>query len=653
MLSFDRPFKHLILLHYCFFVVNLLVTPSSVVLALTDCMRSLLWRKNPSRSLTVKFFPPARRITHRRSMQSAAASPQENNDPFSLARLHERLADFLQQKSNNYPQQQLPRLSIAVAGGGSHLISSLAATPGASAVLLQGLTTYDRESYRQFVDNDDDLPLSEGFKYTSAESAYYLAQAAVRNALTLTAVSNPSYRIQQQQQQQPSSDATASSCNVLQHMTLAVGLACTSALRTTAATGTKSNSRAYITAALSDGRCIQLAATMAAERERWQEDIWVSHALLSCLEYALLVSHDDNNGNKRSVRQWQRDWTQRLQRRLDEDSATARMQLASEVEVMSMGQDLNYSGHSSFYSDRIEDDQDDDDSAFRGIQWTERSAMSDSMHVRIPCRSSPDVVVREAAKSILTGREQSVLLVPRRNEDNDDSISTKSSHCQRFAATVLPPNSLIFPGSFNPPHKGHIELVKSALRHMKDTSTHDSKHKNAASPVAWFELSLTNADKPPLQVEAVVERLEHFLSLEGMESLQWGIALTNAPLFAQKVNLLQPKLLSRTHKNTISNPLPLSFGIGTDTLVRLLNPKYYNNSRDEMLQALRDMPCRFLVGGRLDQTQSSPTTFVTGKEDIDALPPQLACKFTILSDFRVDISSTEIRQQQEEKEPSL
>ena len=48
----------------------------------------------------------------------------------------------------------------------------------------------------------------------------------------------------------------------------------------------------------------------------------------------------------------------------------------------------------------------------------------------------------------------------------------------------------------------------------------------------------------------------------------------------------------------------MSFVLGTDTMVRIINPKYYDNSREKMLAALVDMKekgVHFIVGGRLEQ----------------------------------------------------
>lgn len=57
----------------------------------------------------------------------------------------------------------------------------------------------------------------------------------------------------------------------------------------------------------------------------------------------------------------------------------------------------------------------------------------------------------------------------------------------------------------------------------------------------------------------------------------------------ETANLLSPKLL---------------YNIGTDTMIRIINPKYYGNSVENMIAALEDMKgtgVHFIVGGRLEQ----------------------------------------------------
>jgi nicotinic acid mononucleotide adenylyltransferase len=167
--------------------------------------------------------------------------------------------------------------------------------------------------------------------------------------------------------------------------------------------------------------------------------------------------------------------------------------------------------------------------------------------------------------------------------------------------------------------------------------------------------------------------------------------LTNAPLFKQKLDLLGPLVVETdviddddsdnddeygkdgnssrgsSNSDTKMDLRTIYFCIGTDTLQRLVDPKYYNNSQEQMYDVLNNqMPdCHFVVGGRLEQqkiqkNQSSTSTsasavsssttrkgsapkFVTGQEYIRKLPTELQSKFTFVPNFRADVSSTEIR----------
>ncbi|MCY3542701.1 MAG: adenylyltransferase/cytidyltransferase family protein [Chloroflexi bacterium] len=162
----------------------------------------------------------------------------------------------------------------------------------------------------------------------------------------------------------------------------------------------------------------------------------------------------------------------------------------------------------------------------------------------------------------------------------------------------------ILSGSFNPLHEGHAAMVKTASE-MLD------------KPVV-YELSVANADKPPLEAGEVRRRVAQFTGAV-------PIVLTGVPVFYKKAELLPG----------------CTFIIGVDTAVRLFDKKYYSNSKTEMLLALQQMrehDCDFLVAGRVDGN-----TFHT-LADV-RIPDGFEPMFTPIpeSAFRSDISSTEIR----------
>lgn len=163
----------------------------------------------------------------------------------------------------------------------------------------------------------------------------------------------------------------------------------------------------------------------------------------------------------------------------------------------------------------------------------------------------------------------------------------------------------ILSGSFNPLHRGHEALAQAAARILD-------------APVA-YELSVANVDKPPLTEAEVRRRAAQF---DGKATL----ALTREPVFWKKSRLLPG----------------CAFIIGADTAVRLVEPRYYDGSRSQMLIALERMrrnDCRFLVAGRADGAAFrtlSDVPIPDGFEPMFAAIPEAA--------FRSDISSTQIRQ---------
>ncbi len=164
---------------------------------------------------------------------------------------------------------------------------------------------------------------------------------------------------------------------------------------------------------------------------------------------------------------------------------------------------------------------------------------------------------------------------------------------------------VLFPGSFNPVHEGHVRLARVAEELRQQ-------------PLA-FEISVTNVDKPPLASEAVRHRLAQF-------AWKAPVELTRAPTFVEK---------SRLFPGT-------TFVIGADTAERLIAPRYYGDDELCMHGALEEIANSggsFLVAVRVDAAGRVRTL-----SDI-LVPQRYADLFTEIPEhrFRLDTSSSAIR----------
>ncbi|OAE31286.1 hypothetical protein AXG93_1962s1430 [Marchantia polymorpha subsp. ruderalis] len=127
-------------------------------------------------------------------------------------------------------------------------------------------------------------------------------------------------------------------------------------------------------------------------------------------------------------------------------------------------------------------------------------------------------------------------------------------------------------------------------------------------------------DKPPLSLVSIKQRVKQF------RDIGKTLVLTNQPYFYKKAELLPDS----------------TFVVGVDTAIRLINPKYYGESRERMLEVLlgiKHLGCDFLVAGRKVGEKFQVLGDLNVPEPVQEL-------FRAIPDdsFRVDISSTELRE---------
>jgi hypothetical protein len=170
----------------------------------------------------------------------------------------------------------------------------------------------------------------------------------------------------------------------------------------------------------------------------------------------------------------------------------------------------------------------------------------------------------------------------------------------------------VFPGAFHPLHAGHRRMLQIAGKIL-------------AAPVE-VEISILNVDKPPLDYLEIARRLEQFAA-------EQPIWLTRSATFEEK---------SRLFPGT-------TFVVGTDTLRRIADPRYYGGDASACRAAVERIAargCRFLVFGRVEQGR------IVDLADLE-LPRTLKSISTFVPEttFREDVSSSELRRQGIQAEP--
>jgi nicotinic acid mononucleotide adenylyltransferase len=212
-----------------------------------------------------------------------------------------------------------------------------------------------------------------------------------------------------------------------------------------------------------------------------------------------------------------------------------------------------------------------------------------------------------------------------------------------FHNISLPSGTIVYPGSYNPIHEGHVLLALAA----QEKFAYQDKEGNKKTPPLVFEISVANADKLPLTPEECYCRLQLILKMIDERNLKnVAVIFTRVPKFVDKSRLFNGCRLL----------------LGHDTLTRIVNPKYYDSETSVLsvlIEIISANNCSFLVGGRHDENDKFHTLTTKFLEKNLGFHPShiFGSRLSFIgldeNEFKLQISSTEIRLAQQSKKVKL
>jgi len=210
-----------------------------------------------------------------------------------------------------------------------------------------------------------------------------------------------------------------------------------------------------------------------------------------------------------------------------------------------------------------------------------------------------DVHLKNTFEDLLDGKIKNVLCLPYSNSRLVKIPDVPLDLLGKY--TDLKPKLVMLPGSFNPLHPGHTSALVSSLDLI------DPKF----NPQGLFELSVFNVDKPKMEIDDLTLRLKNFLD----QSIP--IFLTNTPRFVDKAKVYPG----------------ISYVVGIDTALRLVDPKYTNGSIEKMTDLLMEMTNKgttFFVLPRTVSTAKIPPIFSIQLEPNEVLSYSMIKQFVPL-----------------------
>ncbi|MCL2004781.1 MAG: adenylyltransferase/cytidyltransferase family protein [Planctomycetaceae bacterium] len=467
--------------------------------------------------------------------------------------------------------QSPTQIVAALSGGGTFLLSDLLSVPGGSGTLIEAAVPYSHESISNYIGRMPEQFCCPRTARTLAMTAFYHARKVLRSEslrkqgyVDIKRVSPKNVDISHEIDD-ISESAIIRSTDFVEPADLGefdaykhvIGIGCTAALATDRQKLGEHRVHIAIQSLL---QTIQFSLGLQKDsRSRWEEERLVADLILNAIETA----------------RHEKDQHIPLAHNPGRDSNKGRANAATLI-----------SGLSNDYP----------------------------LYECIPLKLKPGEVVqgkRVAASPLLVdlyfGKIGAVLWT------NEGSHSI--THEEVIAAD-LPFNSdaeftqAIFPGAFNPIHKGHLEMLDIAEQRLQERVV--------------LEISVQNVDKPPFDYIELEHRLSHISRAKPGQAV-W---LTQTPLFAAKAELFQGT----------------TFVVGADTLKRLADLRFYQDNvykLHELLRMIAYYNCRFLVFARKSKA---------GLESMESLdmPDMLRslCEDVPASEFTMDISSSDLRRRE-------
>ncbi|KAH1231091.1 hypothetical protein GmHk_10G030405 [Glycine max] len=184
------------------------------------------------------------------------------------------------------------------------------------------------------------------------------------------------------------------------------------------------------------------------------------------------------------------------------------------------------------------------------------------------------------------------------------------------------------PGSFHPLHDGHLKLMEVATRIHLSSICGDG--------YPCFEISAVNADKPPLSVSQIKDRIKQFEKV-GEAYIAIGTSQTITILLREHYGCPLTEWRAR-----MLFTLMHSHSVFSNSYMLLLqHPKYYDGDYSMMLKILvgcKETGCTFLVGGRNVDGAFKVLDDIDVPEELKGMVVSIQAE-----QFRMDISSPEIR----------